>query len=414
MSPAAAAATTASVPPAPTERQMDRLVSVVAPLARVTQPRVWGIDRIPEHGALFVGNHTIFGFLDLPFMMSELWTRRGIAVRGLGDHGHYAIPVWRNLLEMAGMVRGTRDNVRTLMRDGQHVLVFPGGGGEVFKQRGQKYQLIWKERLGFARLAIEFGYPIVPFAAVGADDMYDVVADRHTPVVGQVSTLMKRLVGVPLPPLVRGAGPTLLPRPERLYFGFGQPIDTTRFDGRHDDDDAARVLRDEVRAAVEHGLDGLLAERAADPQRSLTARLTEPRLPDQAVSDPDAHFVARAFDAWNTTGPDGAAAWMSRWVELTDPPERPDSATWRGRDAVLARLEEVSAELGAARVAVKEARSDGDEVVVSFALLDQAGHPTDPPAFHMRVGIEGDEIVRLRAFFAPHPDAALSQAAPRG
>ncbi|HEV8153435.1 MAG TPA: lysophospholipid acyltransferase family protein [Solirubrobacteraceae bacterium] len=272
------AAASAGVPSAPSERQMDRLVSVVAPLARVTQPRVWGVERIPERGALFVGNHTIFGFLDLPFMMSELWTRRGIAVRGLGDHGHYAIPGWRNLLERAGMVRGTRDNVRALMRDGEHVLVFPGGGGEVFKQRGQKYQLLWKERLGFARLAIEFGYPIVPFAAVGADDMYDVVADRDTPVVGQVSNVLKRLVGVPLPPLVRGAGPTLLPRPERLYFGFGEPIDTTRFDGRQDDDDAARALRDEVRAAVEHGLDVLLAERAADPQRSLTARLPEPRL----------------------------------------------------------------------------------------------------------------------------------------
>ena len=75
------AAASAGFPSAPSERQMDRLVSVVAPLARVTQPRVWGVERIPERGALFVGNHTIFGFLDLPFMMSELWTRRGIAVR---------------------------------------------------------------------------------------------------------------------------------------------------------------------------------------------------------------------------------------------------------------------------------------------------------------------------------------------
>ena len=85
------------------------------------------------------------------------------------------------------MVRGTRENVRVLMASGQHVLVFPGGAGEVFKGRGQKYQLLWKVRLGFARLAIEFGYPIVPFAAVGAEEMLEVVADSHTPVVAQVS-----------------------------------------------------------------------------------------------------------------------------------------------------------------------------------------------------------------------------------
>jgi 1-acyl-sn-glycerol-3-phosphate acyltransferase len=252
---------------------MDRLASVLAPLARVTQPRIYGIEHVPDRGALFVGNHTLYAFLDLPFMMAELWTRRQTRVRGLGDHGHYAIPVWRNLLELCGMVRGTRENVRALMADGQHVLVFPGGAGEVFKGRGQKYQLLWRERLGFARLAIEFGYPIVPFAAIGAEEMLDVVADGKTPVVGQVSDVMRRLVGVALPPIARGVGPTPVPRPERLYFWFGDPIDTARFAGRHDDDAAARAVRDEVRAAVQDGIAFLQAQRDADPRRGLPGRL---------------------------------------------------------------------------------------------------------------------------------------------
>ena len=68
---------------------------------------------------MFAGNHTRYGLLDVPFMMGELWTRRRIAVRALGEHAHYAIPVWRDLLTMGGMVRGTRENVRALMRDGQ-------------------------------------------------------------------------------------------------------------------------------------------------------------------------------------------------------------------------------------------------------------------------------------------------------
>jgi len=50
------------------------------------------------------------------------------------------------------------------------VLVFPGGAPEVNKRRGEKYQLMWKERIGFARLAIQYSYPIVPFAAVGAEE----------------------------------------------------------------------------------------------------------------------------------------------------------------------------------------------------------------------------------------------------
>jgi hypothetical protein len=52
------------------------------------------------------------------------------------------------------MVRGTRDNVRALMRDHQTILTFPGGSREVNKRRGQQYNLLWRERIGFARLAI--------------------------------------------------------------------------------------------------------------------------------------------------------------------------------------------------------------------------------------------------------------------
>lgn len=142
---------------------------------------MYGIERIPDRGVLFVANHTLYGLIDVPFVMAELWQRREISVRGLGDDAHYAIPVWHTLLELPGMVRGTRENVRLLMGEGQNILVFPGGAGEVFKQKGERYQLKWKERLGFARLAIEFSYPIVPLAMVGVEEMFHLLTDDATP-----------------------------------------------------------------------------------------------------------------------------------------------------------------------------------------------------------------------------------------
>ena len=129
-------------------------------------------------------------------MMAEIWKRRRLAIRGLGEHAHYAVPLWRDLLAKAGMVRGTRDNVRALMRDRQTILVFPGGSREVNKRRGQQYQLLWREPIGFARLAIEHAYPIVPFAAVGADDMLDVIVDQ-TPIYGQLARAYEKAHGVP-------------------------------------------------------------------------------------------------------------------------------------------------------------------------------------------------------------------------
>jgi len=262
-----------NIPDLPSEQQIDRLVGLTEPLARITQPKVYGIEHIPGDGSLLVGNHTIYGFLDLPFMMAEIWKRRRLMIRGLGEHAHYAIPVWRDMLATCGMVRGTRGNVRALMRERQTILVFPGGAREVHKRKGEKYQLMWKERLGFARLAIEHGYPIIPFAAVGAEEMLDVVVDHNNPLYLNLSRLTEKLAGTPLFPVVRGVGATPIPRPERLYFWFGEPIDTTRFAGRDDDDAAARTVRDEVKAAVEGGIALLLDERGRDPHRGLARRL---------------------------------------------------------------------------------------------------------------------------------------------
>jgi 1-acyl-sn-glycerol-3-phosphate acyltransferase len=258
--------------PEPSEQAIGRLVSVLEPYRRITQPKFHGIGHLPDDGSLLVGNHTIYGFLDLPFMIAEVWKRRRIAVRALGEHAHYAIPVWRDLLGACGMVRGTRDNVRALMRDRQTILVFPGGSREVYKRRGQQYQLLWKDRMGFARLAIEQDYPIVPCAAVGGDDMLDVIADVDTALYGRLVRLSKKVTGFPVPPVVRGVGLTPIPRPERLYFWFGEPIDTTGFAGQ-DDDTGARAVRDEVKQSVLAGIQFLRDEREKDPYRHLTQRL---------------------------------------------------------------------------------------------------------------------------------------------
>jgi hypothetical protein len=114
---------------------------------------------------------------------------------------------------------------------------------------------------------------VVPFAAVGAEEMLDVLIDRRTPVYGELAALYERLTGLPTPPVVRGVGLTPLPRPERLYFWFGEPIDSARFGRRYDDAAAARALRDEVKRAVVVGIQYLRDQREEDPDRGLPARL---------------------------------------------------------------------------------------------------------------------------------------------
>jgi len=268
--------TTPVIPPPPTPESMRRAAAALAPMRWWTSPRFEGLEKIPHEGrVLLVGNHTVFGVVDVPLMVHGIHEATGRWVRGLGDHAHFRIPVWRDLLERFGTVPGTRAHCAALMRADEAVLVFPGGGREVMKRKGEAYRLLWKERIGFARLAIEHRCPIVPFAAVGAEDAYDILIDGDHPLRAAGRAIAKRVDGRAdmVFPIARGFGPTPLPKPERFYFAFGEPIRTTGYARRKDPSAAAAALRDEVRTAVEALIAQQLAVQAADPKRQLSGRL---------------------------------------------------------------------------------------------------------------------------------------------
>lgn len=260
----------------PDARYMERLSRVIKPWETLTSPVFLGMERVPFEGPLlFVGNHTIYGVLDAPLLFMELYRRHGIFLRSLGDHLHFKIPLWRDFLQLHGAVDGTPEHCAALMEARERILVFPGGAREVAKRRGEEYRLVWGERTGFARMAIAHACTIVPFAAVGAEDMYEIVLDADDLLATPLARVIDRL-GIrrgAIPPLARGLGPTLLPRPERFYFHIGEPIEVTPYGRDPQDRDQVGALRDRTRAAVEEGIETLLEHRRRDPERHLIPRL---------------------------------------------------------------------------------------------------------------------------------------------
>ncbi len=267
----------------PRSNPIEELRPLIDPLRRLMSPVALGLERVPREGAvLLIGNHTVFGLIDVPMLGVEIYEHTGRMVRGLGDHIHFAVPGWRDLLRSLGAVPGTRENCSRLLEAGEAVLVFPGGGREVMKHRGEKYELIWKERIGFARLAIQHGVPIVPFASVGVEDMFEIVADADDLLRSPVGALLRALGiteqewfrhGDVIPPLARGTGPASLPRLERQYFLFGDPIDVSRFAGRHEDREACYAVREQAKRAIQAQIAQLREIREADPERYPIQRL---------------------------------------------------------------------------------------------------------------------------------------------
>lgn len=237
-------------------------------LARITALQRWyfaptleGAGHVnPGRPALFVGNHALFGVIDSPLFVYELYRQTGVFPRSLGDYFHFHVPGWREQLLRFGAVPGTRENCRQLMENGQFVLVFPGGAREVAKRRDELNRLVWKQRTGFAHMAIEQGYDILPFASVGCDETYKILADADDILetrLGRWLLSRPRLRdglrgGDLLMPLVRGVGPTLIPRPEPFRFRIGAPISTAPFTGRENDREALWTLRQQVSGAIEN------------------------------------------------------------------------------------------------------------------------------------------------------------------
>lgn len=260
----------------PGERMWRRLLTATAdnlePLMNVYRPYVDGLDNLPADGRfLIVGNHTQMSMAEI--VMIPYYVRHAIGkqVRPLADRQFgKAGGLQGDLIAAYGAVVGSPETAGALMRQDQTILVFPGGGREIAKFKGEEYRLRWENRSGFARLAADHDYPIVTAALVGADDVYTSLVTRDS-VLGRFSTWLGRRTGGPpdmAMPLLRGVGPTLIPRPQRMYLRFGPPISTALPEGVEREAWIAKIKTD-VQATLEAELADLQQIRSTDPYREL-------------------------------------------------------------------------------------------------------------------------------------------------
>ena len=110
----------------------------------------------------------------------------------------------------------------------------------------------------------------MPVGLVGGDDVYRSVSPRGGSWERFSTALSRRLAGPPdmAIPLQHGIGPTLIPRPQRMYLRFGAPIDTTK-PARVSNEKWVGTVRENTQQSLEQILAELLEVRAQDPYRHL-------------------------------------------------------------------------------------------------------------------------------------------------
>lgn len=205
-----------------------------------------GAENIPKTGGAFiVGNHALFA-LDTAVLGALIVRDIGRNPRFLADRMLWRIPGFRHFITAMGALPGEPHTAEELLRRGELVVVYPGGVDDSLKLSSERYQLKWKQRAGFARVAISAHVPIVPVVGLGIDEMYAVL--------GREKWIGRRLFGGERYdlPIALGAFGTLLPRPVKQTYRALPAIDTTG-------DPASQADVERVRRATRDAIESQLS-----------------------------------------------------------------------------------------------------------------------------------------------------------
>jgi 1-acyl-sn-glycerol-3-phosphate acyltransferase len=208
-----------------------------------------GHENIPSSGAAVIAsNHSG----TLPFDGMMIWTdcirntNPPRVPRAIADYFVPSLPMISTLFARCGVVGGSRGNARTLLEEGEMLLIFPEGTPGIIKRWQDRYKLQeWRQ--GHCEMAIRHRAPVIPIAVVGAEEQMPQVA--RIPLKG------------PLPYLPITA--TLFPLPVKYHLYWGAPIPLDKEFTAADADDPAIVRQAalRVKAAVQELIDRGLRER---------------------------------------------------------------------------------------------------------------------------------------------------------
>jgi 1-acyl-sn-glycerol-3-phosphate acyltransferase len=247
----------------PDERSYQRLTAFVE---RYFSPTVTGVENIPDEPTLFIGNHSMFG-LDGMIFLPMLYHETGRFARAMGDNAWFQTFTREGMIKNGTVLAHPRV-CSALMEEGLDLLVFPGGAAEANKTAEEKYNLVWRQRYGFVRMAAQHGYNITPFGLVGPDDWFDHRIEGRDLLDTRLGKLLTRM-GVTeglredlLPPLPAGVFSTLLPKPQRCFLAFGEPVSVPDCRGKKTVPmSVQKSVREETAAKVEQLVADMLLMR---------------------------------------------------------------------------------------------------------------------------------------------------------
>ena len=197
--------------------------------------RMTGQENIPPGKCILVANHSgqipIDGaMIALGLMLDK---HEPLLLRSMYEKWAATLPFVSSFFSRCGQIVGRPENLKRLLGRGETVLAFPEGVKAITKPYSRAYTL-GEFGMGFMRLALEHGCPIVPVAVIGAEEQYPSVANLE-----RLARVLK-MPGFPLPVQVFIPILGLLPLPSKYRITIGKPLS---FSGDPDEEDSVMAQK---------------------------------------------------------------------------------------------------------------------------------------------------------------------------
>lgn len=122
---------------------------------------VTGMDYLPKEGpALIVYYHGAIP-IDMYYFVARVCLERDRLVHTVADRFLFKLPGWGIISEAMKVCPGTVQTCAATLKEGNLMAISPGGVYEA-QFGNNNYELLWKNRIGFAKVAIEAKAPIIP------------------------------------------------------------------------------------------------------------------------------------------------------------------------------------------------------------------------------------------------------------
>ncbi|XP_014242341.1 transmembrane protein 68 [Cimex lectularius] len=181
-----------------------------------------GMENIPEDEAvLFVYYHGTLP-VDLYYFIARIYLVTNKLIHTVGDRFLFNVPGWSIISEGIKVIPGTLQTCSAILKEGNSLAISPGG---VFEAQfgGPDYRLMWKRRLGFAKVALDAKVSIVPMFTQNVREAF-----RNVTFGRRIWLKLYLKTRLPLVPIYGGF-------PVKLITHVGKPISYNVCDGTPED-----------------------------------------------------------------------------------------------------------------------------------------------------------------------------------